>query len=60
MPPQYDEFIAPVRRGNKGLGIVVNGQNILVELLEGGQAEEDGYLQVGDLIGARLISHAGS
>ena len=40
----------PVRRGNQGLGLVVDDQNIITELTAGGQAEQEGQLAVGDLV----------
>ena len=46
----FEELVITVRRGEKGLGLIVNGANIVVELAPGGQAEEDGKLAVGDLV----------
>ena len=39
-----------VRRGSRGLGLLVNSQNIITELTAGGQAEQEGQLAVGDLV----------
>ena len=39
-----------VRRGANGLGIDVNERNTIVRILPGSLADEDGSLQVGDLV----------
>ena len=39
-----------VRRGSRGLGLLVNSANIVTELAAGGQAEQDAQLAVGDLV----------
>lgn len=40
----------PVRRGERGLGVVVSPNNIILELAPGGTAAEDKKLQTGDLV----------
>lgn len=39
-----------VRRGSRGLGLLVNSSNIITELAAGGQAAQDSQLAVGDLV----------
>ena len=47
-----EELTVGVRRGEKGLGISVDDQNVVLEVLEGSLAEADGMLRVGDVITA--------
>ena len=41
---------ATVQRGAQGLGFALNSDNCVATLVEGGQAEEDGLLELGDTI----------
>ena len=41
---------ATVRRGEKGMGFALNSDNCVAMLVEGGQAEEDGLLELGDTV----------
>ena len=38
---EYQELKLPVRRPTEGMGVVINAENIIIELLPGGQAEAD-------------------
>ena len=46
----HEMFQVTVRRGSRGLGLLVNSSNIITELTAGGQAAQEGQLAVGDLV----------
>ena len=44
------ELTVPVRKGERGMGIVVNPENCVIELAADGPAMADGRLHVGDVV----------
>ena len=45
------ELVVRVRRGPKGgLGFAADGSNTIAQLAPGGQAAEDGLLEIGDIV----------